>query len=33
MGIITFLVILIIVWAWIFYEASNAPIINDDKDV
>ena len=33
MGIITFLVILIIVWAWMFYEASNAPIINDDNDV
>ena len=31
--IITILIILIIVWAWMFYEASNAPTINDDKDV
>jgi hypothetical protein len=30
---ITFLIILIIVWAWMFYEAINAPIINDDTDV
>ena len=30
---ITFLVILILVWAWMFYEAINAPIINDDNDV
>ena len=25
------IVILIIVWSWMFYEASNAPFINDDK--
>ena len=30
--IITWLVILIIVWAWMFYEASNAPVINDDEN-
>jgi len=30
----TFLVILVIlVWAWMFYEAKNAPTINEDKDV
>ena len=31
MAIIITIVILIIVWAWMFYEASNAPFINDDK--
>jgi hypothetical protein len=28
------IILVILVWAWMFYEASNAPTINEeDKDV
>jgi len=27
------IILVILVWAWMFYEAKNAPTINEDKDV
>ena len=31
--IVIIIILVILVWAWMFYEAINAPTINEDNDV